>query len=226
MVKINTTLRPIWFPWNLGCCLLFHPRLRLGRKINNNLGPKEIIYRPRVVLYKISITNTCERLGFSFPELANLGGKPHPRYYFSSLSLYFHYGFSTLIHWKYYHSQLRGMDGRPPLSIYTVCPNWEHYSVIFRLSFPHCMPISALDFPLSLHIFSLKSTAVSALIKAFPLFSSFLSCFFSCAVTLLKITFMLSTVKTNLIRLIIRTGFDIFLISSSAKTVVAKTSEI
>ena len=51
MVKINTTLRPIWFPWDLGCCLLFHPRLRLGRKINNNLGPKEIIYRPRVVLY-------------------------------------------------------------------------------------------------------------------------------------------------------------------------------
>ena len=53
MVKINTTLRPIWFPWDLGCCLSFHPRLRLGRKLNNNLGPKEIIYRPRVVLYII-----------------------------------------------------------------------------------------------------------------------------------------------------------------------------
>ena len=53
MVKINTTLRPIWFPWDLGCCLLFHPRLRLGRKINNNLGPKEIIYRPRVVLLRV-----------------------------------------------------------------------------------------------------------------------------------------------------------------------------
>ena len=51
MVKINTTLRPIWFPWDLGCCLIFRPRLRLGRKLNNNLGPKEIIYRPRVVLY-------------------------------------------------------------------------------------------------------------------------------------------------------------------------------
>ena len=38
-------------PWDLGCCLSFHPRLRLGRKLNNNLGPKEIIYRPRVVLY-------------------------------------------------------------------------------------------------------------------------------------------------------------------------------
>ena len=36
----------------LGCCLSFHPRLRLGLKLNNNLGPKEIIYRPRVVLYR------------------------------------------------------------------------------------------------------------------------------------------------------------------------------
>ena len=53
MVKINTTLWPIWFPWDLGCCLSFHPRLRLGRKLNNNLGPKESMYRPRVVLYNM-----------------------------------------------------------------------------------------------------------------------------------------------------------------------------
>ena len=39
---------------------------------------------------------------------------------------------------------------------------------------------------------------LSKIIKAFPLFSSFLSCFFSYAVTLLKITFMLSIVKKKL----------------------------
>ena len=33
------------------CRIFRREGLRLGRKINNNLGPKEIIYRPRVVLY-------------------------------------------------------------------------------------------------------------------------------------------------------------------------------
>ena len=38
---------------DLGRHLFFDPRLRLGQRINNNLGPKEIIYRPRVVVYKV-----------------------------------------------------------------------------------------------------------------------------------------------------------------------------
>ena len=43
-----------------------------------------------------------------------------------------------------------------PFVLYIVCPNWEHYSAIFRLSFPHCKPISALDFPLSLYVLRLN----------------------------------------------------------------------
>ena len=74
MVKINTTLGPIWFPWDLGCCLSFHPRLRLGRKLNNNLGPKEIIYRPRVVLYiEVSMQFSLGRKART-PKMTRLSG--------------------------------------------------------------------------------------------------------------------------------------------------------
>ena len=100
-----------------------------------------------------------------FPRIGKVLWETTPHgHYFSTLSLQFHYGFSICKNLGIFHShsvdyehlQQLLRDGLYPLSIYIVCPNWEHHLVFFRFSFPYCMHISALGFPLSLHILRLN----------------------------------------------------------------------